>query len=264
MEYKVGQPSWAYQSVSAPISVPTEYKVGQPPWAYQSVSSPISVPTPAPISAPISAEAPIIATEEPSEIMHGLINGLASTISLWIFWVPFIIFIARPLINAQVKEEVCLASDSIREERRYLAYEYNKYLYLALYNLLAEGKITEAQRDELYEKYSWNQYNSVIPADLKHTLDTNTQKNWDDNFGLITIFSIALACIVVGCVFIILAACSVSGIDPYQIFWFNLVMTLIIVIIECAFFGGVTMRYMPYNLNAILAQSEQKILGFFN
>ena len=68
----------------------------------------------------------------------------------------------------------------------------------------------------------------------------------------------------VGCVFLILAACAASGIDPYHVLKFNLLMTLIIVVIECSFFGAVTMRYMPYNLNAILAQSEQKILGFFN
>jgi hypothetical protein len=259
MEYKVGQPPWAYQSVSAPVSIPTPPPVSVP------TPPPVSIPTPPPLSIPIP-EAVLDETEEPSEIMHGLINGLASTISLWIFWVPFIIFIARSLINAQIKEQVCYTALSyIPFKRIVIGNQYNNYLYLALSNLVAEGKITQAERDELYDKYSYDPSAfSEPPADVKHTLDINTQKNWNDNFGLITIFSIALACILVGCVFLIIAACAVSGINPYDVLKFNLAMTLIIVLIECAFFGGVTMRYMPYNLNAILAQSEQKILGFFN
>jgi hypothetical protein len=251
-----------------------EYKVGQPPWAYQTGSAPVSAPLPIPgLSTPVLStpvlSTPVLSTpvlsEEPSEIMHGVINGLAATISLWIFWVPFIIFIGRPLINAQIKEQVCFTEIGyFPYKREELGNGYNQQLDLFLYTLVAEGKITETEQQELYKKYMWINEGRTVPPDVQHTLDINPQKNWDDNFGLITIFSIALAAVLVGCVFLILAACAVSGIDAYHVLKFNLLMTLIIVVIECSFFGGVTMRYMPYNLNAILAQSEQKILGFFN
>lgn len=40
-------------------------------------------------------------------IPHAIVNGLIATIVLWSFWMPFIIFVAVPIVNALLKDAVC-------------------------------------------------------------------------------------------------------------------------------------------------------------
>lgn len=48
----------------------------------------------------------VIPPNEPI-IQKAIVNGLIATVTLWIFWTPFILSIAVPLVNAQLKNGVC-------------------------------------------------------------------------------------------------------------------------------------------------------------
>jgi hypothetical protein len=198
--------------------------------------------------------------------IKGIINGLAGTISLWIFWTPFIIFLARPLINAQLKEVVCngLSYIALNYESNFID-AWNNALWHYLYSLVQTGKIDMQQYDELVEKYSipWIITGEPIPPEIQSILDENPQKNWNDNLSLITIFAITFVCVIIGCLVSIVLLSQIYGVNLYNILIFNLIMTVIVVCIEATFFGTVTMRYNPYDLNLIVQELESNILNMF-
>lgn len=200
--------------------------------------------------------------------IKGIINGLAGTISLWIFWTPFIIFLARPLINAQLKEVVCNGlSDIALNYGDNVINTWNNALMNYLYSLVQTGKIDMQQYEQLIEKYSipWTAISSgePIPPEIQSILDENPQKNWNDNLSLITIFAITFVCVIIGCLVSIVLLSQIYGVNLYNILIFNLIMTVIVVCIEATFFGAVTMRYNPYDLNLIVQELESNILNMF-
>lgn len=187
-----------------------------------------------------------------------LINGLASTISLWLFWTPFIIFIARPLINAQIKDKVCWYSLVNLSE---FQPEWNNYIVAFFQNLYNEKIITLKQYQDLIEEFIWNI--KTTPPDLQAKLDNNTTVNWLENLPLIITFFIVFLIVVWFCLFFIISLCGLYGIDFNEVLYFNLVMTSVIVIIESTFFAAVAMKYIPYDLKLILDTVETDILSIF-
>jgi len=248
------------------------YNIGRPYWA-QTNSEPIVTPVEVlePIVTPIEVLEPIEILESHTEPFYikGIVNGLAATISLWVFWTPFIIFLARPLINAQLKGILC-------EEFSEIALNYgndaistwNNGLSNYLYSLVQTGKINYEQFEQLVTEYripySVITSEQPLPPEIQSRLDNNPQKNWNDNLPLITVFAITFTCVVIFCLTGITTLCQMYNIDSYGIFKFNLVMTLIVVCIEASFFGGVAMRYNPYDLNFAIKELENNVLNMFN
>jgi hypothetical protein len=187
-----------------------------------------------------------------------LINGLASTISLWLFWTPFIIFIARPLINAQIKDKVCWYSLVNLTE---FQPEWNNYIVAFFSNLYSEKIITLKQYQDLVEQFIWNI--KTTPPDLQAKLDNNVNVNWAENLPLIITFFIVFLIVIWICLFFIMSLCGLYGIDFNEVLYFNLVMTAVIVTIETVFFAAVAMRYIPYDLKLILDTVETDILSIF-
>jgi hypothetical protein len=185
------------------------------------------------------------------------VNGFAATISLWLFWIPFITFIARPIINAQIKQEVCSTLNT--EAQTYIDLWNNKVGMLS-YELYETGKITQ---EELYELRKILIYvPQGVSPDIQAIL-SDKWANWNQNIGLITSFFVLFLIVIFCCVFIILSTCALYGIDPYQILYFNLVMTLIIAIVEAVFFSFVAMRYVPYDIQLIVSIIQKNILDLF-
>jgi len=185
------------------------------------------------------------------------VNGFAATISLWLFWIPFITFIARPIINAQIKQEVCSTLNT--EAQTYIDLWNNKVSML-LYESYETGKITQ---EELYELRKVLIY---VPQGVSPEIQailSDKWANWNQNIGLITSFFVLFLIVIFCCVFIILSTCALYGIDPYQILYFNLVMTLIIAIVEAVFFSFVAMRYVPYDIQLIVSIIQKNILDLF-
>jgi hypothetical protein len=187
-----------------------------------------------------------------------IINGLASTISLWLFWTPFIIFIARPLINAQIKDQIC--EYSFRSIFN-LKEEWNNYIQNLLTKLVVTNQITPQQYQDLLEKLIWS--SETRPSDLQAKLDNNVNVNWAENLPLIITFFIVFLIVIWICLFFIMSLCGLYGIDFNEVLYFNLVMTAVIVTIETVFFAAVAMRYIPYDLKLILDTVETDILSIF-
>jgi hypothetical protein len=185
------------------------------------------------------------------------VNGFAATISLWLFWIPFITFIARPIINAQIKQEVCSTLNS--QAMDYINLWNNKVSEL-LYESYETGKITAEEMSELRKILLY--FPQGVSPDIQAIL-SDTWSNWNQNIGLITSFFVLFLIVIFCCVFIILSTCALYGIDPYQILYFNLVMTLIIAIVETVFFSFVAMRYVPYDIQLIVSIIQKNILDLF-
>jgi hypothetical protein len=187
------------------------------------------------------------------------INGFASTISLWVFWTPFIIFIARPLISAQIKQEVC---NFFWYQARSLIDEWNSLVSKYLYELVQNKTITVEEYETLYSELFFSR-SEVVPPDVQATLDNSDNANWNENLPLIIFFFVTFLIVIWSCVFIIISLCALYNIDPYEILYFNLFMTLIIILIETVFFSFVAMRYFPYNLSYIVNYVQRDILSIF-
>jgi hypothetical protein len=192
-------------------------------------------------------------------ITEGLINGLGSTITLWLFWVPSVIFTVRPLMNAEVKQQICVLVNG--ELMPLIITQYNMLLLSSLKNLTEEHQITLQQATSLYDSFSFKRPTGGIPENVIQTLDESNQRNWDENLTLIIIFSILCVIIIffsiLGIIFL------AAGQNLYDIFIFNLCMAFIILIIECVFFIVVTLNYIPYDLKNLLLKSEQNIIQVF-
>jgi hypothetical protein len=185
------------------------------------------------------------------------INGFAATISLWLFWIPFITFVARPIINAQIKQEVCSTLNS--QAMDYITLWNNKISEL-LYELYETGKITREELSELRRVLLYSPQG--VSPDIQAILD-DTWSNWNQNIGLITSFFVLFLIVLFCCFFIILSMCSLYGVDPYDILYFNLTMTLVIAIVEGLFFSFVAMRYVPYDIKLIVSIIQKNILDLF-
>jgi hypothetical protein len=249
-KYIVGKPYWAQSEF-----ITTKPEIQEIPLLSESIESTESIE--------------FIESINESEPFYikGIINGLGATISLWIFWTPFIMFIARPLINAQVKGFVCEGLTSLASSYGYgVISTWNNALSHYLNSLVQTGKIDEHQYYQLMSEYRMDYdvlNNFTLPPEIQTLLDENPQKNWNDNIPLFIIFAITFACVIIFCFGIIVTLCKIYNIDSQEILKFNLVMTFIVVCVESAFFGLVTMKYNPYDLNLIVKELESNVLNMF-
>ena len=198
-------------------------------------------------------------TNDENFITEGIISGLGSTISLWLFWIPSIIFTVRPLMNAEIKQQICELVNG--ELMPTLITQYNMLLLAGLKTLTEEHQITIQQATSLYDSFSFRRPPGGVPSTVQKTLDQSTQKNWDENLLLMIIFSILCFLVIFCCVLGIVYLANPEHL--YEIFIFNICMTFIILIIECIFFIVVTLNYIPYDLKNLLLKSEDKIVQIF-
>jgi hypothetical protein len=61
-------------------------------------------------------------------IIKSIVNGLISTSIIWLFWTPFLIFMAAPLMNAMIKNFLCSHSS-------YISYEIYKIFGIQAYEV---------------------------------------------------------------------------------------------------------------------------------
>jgi len=244
-----------------------KYIVGKPYWAQPGYSYSMPKKTEIPLISESESEPIALLSESEPFYIKGIINGLGATMSLWIFWTPFIMFIARPLINAQVKGFVCEGLNNLASSYGYnIISTWNNALSHYLNSLVQTGKIDEQQYYQLMSEYRIDYdvlNNFTLPPEIQTLLDENPQKNWNDNIPLFIIFAITFACVIIFCFGTIVTLCKLYNIDSRGILIFNLVMTFIVICIESAFFGLVTMQYNPYDLNLIVKELESNVLNMF-
>ena len=198
--------------------------------------------------------------EPPHPYIRAIINGLIATVILWGFWTPFILLIAKGLVNAQLKGAICgifkdIASQSSAKDN------YNKILYNLLQELASSGSISIEQLKILESLLSITG-NSDTPA--KHIID-NDPKNMDlINLPLSLLFLFVSIIIILACMLGVYQLSYNYNIPLSSFFSLNLTMFFIIIIIEILFFSFVAMRYIPFDINKILSNLKDDCFSYLN
>ena len=189
-------------------------------------------------------------------LIKSIVNGLIATAILWLFWMPFIIILARPLVNSQIKVGLCRLAMQISEQTK-SAQQLNSFLLQFLQGLIQLNILTHKQVDSLYKTYSSIPVGNDQTAD--NILNMNFQEMIDENIPLTIIFIIFSILIIGITIFSAYFLCNFYNINWYNILKFNSVMALIIIIIESLFFIFVAMQYVPFDIPLIISQIKYKL-----
>jgi hypothetical protein len=203
---------------------------------------------------------PDIVPQIPTENVYvkALINGLGATIILWSFWTPFIIFLARPLVNAQIKEFTCSILSDIGSGDRYT---YNSFLYQYLTALVASGQLTTNQMYQILKNSSVSQRDNTVADNI---VNQPPETNFNQNLLIIILFVVTYFLVMICCVLGIYTLSSWFSINLGPLYTFNAVMALIIIAIEATFFGAVAMRFIPFDINLIIEQLQFKLDSYLS
>lgn len=159
-------------------------------------------------------------------IPKAIVNGLISTVILWAFWTPFIVFLAIPLVAAQLKDGICMGLDQ--------SYEISQIPLKT--NATASQNLMNNDPQELKEANAKLTYTFIFTSVIVITL----------------------------CLYVAYRMIVGYNLDYKSIVLFNIVMALIIVTIEMSFFTGVSMRYLPFIPTDVIGGVSSQVSGYYN
>lgn len=166
-------------------------------------------------------------------LIKSLVNGLIATSIIWIFWTPFLIFIASPLMNAIIKNFLYQTAGSI------------PYMIYSIFG---------TQAFEIYETSLPHP-----PTVANKVIEENKQNFLNENINSFVVFTIMSILVIYFSLFFASKLIINYNLNVGEIVLFNVVMAIIIISIETAFFIGVTTKYSPFTINGIIGQLAQKI-----
>lgn len=146
-------------------------------------------------------------------VAKSIVNGLIGAAFLWMFWTPFITFLALPIASAMTKQDICRAVNSI-----------------------PPGKPT-------LPTYSQYPANYLVNSDP----DTMMQLNIPN---ILSLWFLGALCVTLN-FWLVREIISSAGLEWGPIMRLNIIMFVVIVTMELAFFAGVGMHYIPFNLRNI-------------
>lgn len=142
-------------------------------------------------------------------IAYAVVNGLIGCVSLWSFWTPFITFLAQPVASAVMKQYLCVAINNLQTP-------------------------------------------AILPSYSKRTgytlLQTDPQSIQQLNTGTIASLWLLAGLAIAICLWISSSIIEKGQLDIDHIIKLNLIMFVVIITIELAFFVGVGLKYIPFNL----------------
>jgi hypothetical protein len=192
-----------------------------------------------------------------SVVLTSIVNGLIATSILWTFWTPFIVFLVVPLVNAQIKQQIC-------ESGEYANISIPGKFLDAVWDMQESGKITQAQAEQLAQ-FVETFYAAQSQTDTANNLIRDDQSEMANlNFNLMTSMGFAASVIVVLCMGLVLWTINKYNLNGPHILVFNLVMALVIMLVEMGFFGLVAMRYIPFDPPKIIESLVQKIVNYMD
>lgn len=186
-----------------------------------------------------------------------VVNGLIAVTILWIFWTPFIIFLVVPLVNAQLKEAVCLGVHQVRSDVQGVKSD----VFYKLSKFLSES--IKIPQEEIYQYL-----NSLFPTpsgpgayapiagDVAEITSLNKRR-----YIIMTVTAVVVCLISLALAYVMIQAYSL---DYTSIVRFNLVMALVIMMIEMGFFAGVAMKYMSFMPPDVIQKLESKLTSYAN
>lgn len=191
-------------------------------------------------------ESPLVYKEP--YLIKAIINGLIATTILWSFWTPFLIFVAVPLVNNQLKMGVCqgihatIVPGSVGNTVLGWVAD-NVIIPLQQSHMITRHQATRLF-DELYKLIPPPQQtnpaaNTLIQQDPTQILNTN----WD----MYSIMMVTTVVLIVGCISLAVYLTNQYNLDGWAIVRFNILMAVIIMAVEAMFFLGVATQYMPFS-----------------
>jgi len=187
-------------------------------------------------------------------------NGLIATMVLWSFWTPFIIFLARPLVNAQINTFVCeKLTDTIRTTN--VKGKYNDFITRYVFSLVQNDVITKDQGDEIIGNTKLSSMNDNV---AENVIDQSGQRNLDSNLMTIITMSVFYFVLMILCGVGIYSLCWFYNILASDLISFNAVMAGIIIVIEIVFFSLVAVQYIPFDPELIIQQFNYKIESYLS
>jgi hypothetical protein len=180
----------------------------------------------------------VLRPEVPNKfLITAVVNGLVATSIIWVFWTPFLFFIAAPLMNAIIKSQICYGATHIPA------------LLKGLINSEAEAKAFDIFED-----------NVPTPAITGENLVLqNKQVYTADNVQIFLLFWIISIIVIISTLVLARYLIIWNGLNMREIVVFNLIMAGIIMFIEMVFFAGVTTQYIPFNIEDLVAKLAEKI-----
>ena len=169
-------------------------------------------------------------------IKKAIINGLIATGVIWVFWTPFIIFVAVPIVNDIIKDFLCNNA-------------------LSMHKVVNTSFGNDAVTD-------LNKLLPNPPITSEHVILENPSTFWEKNSALIIIFSITGVIIIGLSFFTANRLIDLYGFSQQEFAVFNIVMATIIFSCEVAFFLGVTTSYVPFEFNQLFDQLNEKISDY--
>lgn len=187
-------------------------------------------------------------------------NGLIATMVLWSFWTPFIIFLARPLVNAQINTFVCeKLTDTFRTTN--VKVKYNDFITRYVSSLVRNDVITKDQGDEIIGNTKLSSMNDNV---AENVIDQSGQRNLDSNLMTIITMSVFYFVLMILCGVGIYSLCWFYNILASELISFNAVMAGIIIAIEIVFFAMVAVQYIPFDPELIIQQFNYKIESYLS
>jgi hypothetical protein len=171
-------------------------------------------------------------------LITAAVNGLIATSVIWIFWTPFLFFIAAPLMNAIIKNQLCAGTGQ-----------------LAL--LLRASKQGNNIVFKPFEAYADNLASPAITG--QNLVLEDKQFYNEENLQIFLLFGLVSLIVVSSTLFFARYLIIKNRLDMRGIVIFNIIMAVIIMLIEMLFFASVTTKYVPFNIQELASKLGEKI-----
>lgn len=155
-------------------------------------------------------------------IASAIVNGLIGSASLWIFWTPFITFLALPISSAMTKQIIC-------------------------------GTVNSIPNINILPSYVNTNANILISQDENRIMNSNI--GYLATFWLLAAFSVTLS------FWLATSIARSANLDWNHIVLFNSILFVCLVLIELIFFVYIGLQFIPFNLKDIYGQIVTNIVS---
>jgi len=166
-------------------------------------------------------------------LVKSVVNGLIATSIIWMFWGPFLIFMAAPLMNAMIKDFLCDSSMSI-----------------------------SSMVSDIFGQQAFEIYETVLPHPpivAQRVMDENKSNFLSENINSFVVLGFLSLLVIYFSLYFASQLITKYNLNLKEIVLFNVIMGIIIMLIEAAFFAGVTTKYSAFSINGVLGDLAQRI-----
>ena len=175
-------------------------------------------------------------------------SGLFTIITLFLIWVPFLALYGFDLIQAVIQDGFCgPVGSGVNSLKGDFQAAFNAYVN-------ARVKATPTRADEIRAYYAklLASIDKLTASSIQHNSNFLTTEDSDANSTLKMHMWITLAAILISCMFGIWYIVTTYKLNWSTFLIRNFITLVVIMTVEVTIFGGIAMRYVPWNVNDIL------------